>query len=134
MVQDAGAKAMLLAENAAGPVTPLGGIDDSVTIPSVRISFEAGQALKAVLVKRTRNKSGVTASLGIDPDRLSGTDPGKRIRMHSPIENEPGSSVSHFTVDARRNQLMEPSINQDLLHEVKPTRDLTYPLLQDIGW
>ena len=134
MVQDAGAKAMLLAENAPGPVTPLGGVDDSVTIPSVRISQEAGQALKAVLAKRTRNKSGVTASLGIDPDRLSGTDLGKRIRMHSPVENEPGSSVSHFTVDARRNQLMEPSINQDLLHEVKPARDLTYPLLQDIGW
>ena len=134
MVQDAGAKAMLLAENAAGPVTPLGGSDDSITIPSVRIGFEAGKALKAVLAKRTRNKSGVTASLGVDPERLAGTDPGKRIRMHSPIENEPGSSVSHFTVDARGNQLMEPAINQDLLHEVKPVRDLTYPLLQDIGW
>ena len=134
MVQDAGAKAMLLAENAAGPVTPLGGFDDSITIPSVRISQEAGKTLKAVLGKRTRNKSGVTAALGVDPQRLSGTDLGKRIRMHSPIENEPGSSVSHFTVDARGNQLMEPSINQDLLHEVKPVRDLTYPLLQDIGW
>ena len=134
MVQNAGAKAMLLAENAAGPVTPLGGFDDGITIPAVRISQEAGKALKAVLGKRTRNKSGVTAALGVDPERLSGTDLGKRIRMHSPIENEPGSSVSHFTVDARGNQLMEPSISQDLLHEVKPARDLTYPLLQDIGW
>jgi hypothetical protein len=134
MVQDAGAKAMLLAENVAGPVTPLGGSDDAVTIASVRISQEAGRALKAVLNKRTRNKSGVTATLGIDPQRLSGTDLGKRIRMHSPVENEPGSSVSHFTVDARGNQLMEPSINQDLMHEVTPVLDLTYPLLQDIGW
>jgi hypothetical protein len=134
MVQDAGAKAMVLAENAPGPVTPLGGTDAGISIPSVRIGFDDGKLLKAVLAKRARNKSGVIASLGIDPSRLAGTDLGKRIRMHSPIENEPGSSVSHFTVDARGNQLMEPAINQDLLHEVKPIRDLTYTLLQDIGW
>jgi hypothetical protein len=134
MLQDAGAKGMIVAENAAGPVTPLGGADASINIPAVRISFEAGKALKAVLVKRTRNKSGVMASLGVDPSRLSGTDLAKRIRMHSPIENEPGSSVSHFTVDAKGNQLMEPAINQDLMHEVKPVADLTYTLLQDIGW
>jgi hypothetical protein len=29
---------------------------------------------------------------------------------------------------------MEPAINQDLMHEVKPVADLTYTLLQDIGW
>jgi hypothetical protein len=29
---------------------------------------------------------------------------------------------------------MEPSINDDLTHEVTPPRDLTFPLLQDIGW
>ena len=134
MVQDAGAKGMLVAENTAGAVTPLGGFDAYISIPSVRISFEAGKALKAALAKRKDNKSGVTASLGIDPKRLAGTDLGKRIRMHSPIENEPGSSVSHFTVDARGNQLMEPAINQDLMHAVTPVQDLTYTLLQDIGW
>ena len=134
MVQDAGAKGMLVMENAPGPVTPLGGSDASITIASVRIGFEDGKALKAVLVHHSRNKSGVIASLGVDPNRLAGTDLGKRIRMHSPIENEPGSSVSHFTVDARGNQLMEPAINQDLSHEVRPIIDLTYTLLQDIGW
>jgi hypothetical protein len=29
---------------------------------------------------------------------------------------------------------MEPSINGDLTHEVTPPNDLTFPLLQDIGW
>jgi hypothetical protein len=29
---------------------------------------------------------------------------------------------------------MEPSINSDLTHAVRPPRDLTLPLLQDIGW
>jgi hypothetical protein len=134
VLQDAGAKGMVLVENAPGPVTPLGGTDASVTIPAVRIGFEDGKALKAVLVKHTRNKSGVVASLGVDLKHLAGTDIGKRIRMYSPVENEPGSSVSHFTVDARRNQLMEPAINQDLTHDVKPDKDLTYTLLQDIGW
>ena len=134
MLQDAGAKGMILAENAPGPVTPLGGADPSITIASVRIGFDAGKTLKAALAKKTRYKSGVSASLGINPDRLAGTDLERRIRMHSPVENEPGSSVSHFTVDARGNQLMEPAINQDLVHEVKPATDLTYTLLQDIGW
>jgi len=29
---------------------------------------------------------------------------------------------------------MEPAINGDLTHEVTPPNDLTYRLLQDIGW
>jgi hypothetical protein len=33
-----------------------------------------------------------------------------------------------------RNQLMEPSINGDLTQSVLPPLDLTFPLLQDIGW
>jgi hypothetical protein len=133
-LQDAGAKGMVVVDSAPGPVTPLGGEEASISIPAVRIGFDDGKALKAVLAKHTRNKSGVVASLGVDPKRLAGTDIGKRIRMHSPVENEPGSSVSHFTVDARGNQLMEPAINTDLQHAVKPSQDLTYTLLQDIGW
>lgn len=133
-VQDAGARGMVVAENTPGPVTPLGGSDPTINIPAVRIGYEAGLALKDVLTRRSRTKSGVVASLGVDPERLSGTDVARRMRMHSPEEYAPGSSVSHFTVDARPNQLMEPAINQDLTHEVKPPRDLTYPLLQDIGW
>ena len=133
IVQDAGARAMVVAENAPGPVTPLGGEDEAVRTPAVRISLEAAQAFKQVLSRRARTKSGVISSLGLDPPRLAGTDRKRRIRMHSPVEYEPGSSVSHYTIDARPNQLMKPAINQDLPHEVKPPRDLTYPLLQDIG-
>lgn len=134
IVQEAGARGMVVAENTPGPVTALGGFDEAITIPGVRISYQAGQAIKRVLERRSRSRSGVIASLGVDPERLAGTDRKKRIRMHSPEEYEPGSSVSHYTVDAKPNQLMEPSINQDLPHEVKPPRDLTYSLLQDIGW
>ncbi|UUZ55102.1 hypothetical protein LP419_04305 [Massilia sp. H-1] len=47
------------------------------------------------------------AGLGVDPQRLSGTDPARRVRMYSPQEYAPGSSVSHYTVDTRPSQLME---------------------------
>lgn len=133
-LQNAGAIGMVVAENTSGPVTDLGGTDPAITIPAVRISLEAGQALKKVLARRSRTASGVVAALGIDPSRLSGTDSRQRMRMHTPTEYAPGSSVSHYTVDARPNQLMEPSINDDLPHQVRAPRDLTYPLLQDIGW
>ncbi|MEO7495855.1 MAG: PA domain-containing protein [Massilia sp.] len=133
-VQEAGAIAMVVADNAAGELTGLGGADPSITIPAVRITQQAGIDLKAKLTRRSRTTSGVIASLGVNPGKLAGTDAANRIRMYTPTELSPGSSVSHYTTDARPNQLMEPSINADLPHEVKPPRDLTLPLLQDIGW
>ena len=59
------------------------------------------------------------------------------MRAHPDIwsaQYDPGSSVSHLSSDAKPNQLMEPSINNDLTHQVRPPYDLTYPLLQVIGW
>ncbi|MDB5790666.1 MAG: peptidase [Massilia sp.] len=133
-VQAAGAIGMVVADNAAGEPTGMSGSDPSITIPSVRVTHAAGATLRAVLQARSRTKSGVVASLGIDPTRLAGTDARRRILMYTPTTNAPGSSVSHYTTEAKPNQLMEPSINSDLSHTVTPPRDLTYPLLQDIGW
>ena len=133
-VQNAGAKGMVVADNAPGPLIGLGGSDPEVRIPAVRVTQETGIALKEVLAKRTRNNSGVVSTLGVDPERLAGTDQQRRIRLYSPVEYDPGSSVSHYSPDARPNQLMEPSINGDLTHTVSPPRDLTLPLLKDIGW
>ncbi|MGZ8357901.1 MAG: PA domain-containing protein, partial [Telluria sp.] len=132
-VQEAGARAMVVADNAPGPVTSLGGMDPTITIPAVRVSQAAGAMLKAALQRRGPGAAGVTATLGIDAGRLAGTDGAQRIRMFSPGEFDPGSSVSHYTTDARTNQLMEPSISPDLTHAVRPPQDLTFPLLQDIG-
>jgi hypothetical protein len=133
-VQDAGAIGMVVADNAPGDVTGLGGDDPAISIPAVRITQQAGVDLKAVLVRRSRTTSGVLASLGVNPARLAGTDPANRIRMYTPTEFSPGSTVSHYTTDAKQNQLMEPSVNGDLTHQVTPPRDLTFPLLRDIGW
>ena len=133
-VQDAGARGLVVADNAPGPVTGLGGGDPAITIPAVRVSQASGAALKAALKKRSGGKSGVVVNLTTDPERLAGTDSARRIRMFVPAEFDPGSSVSHFSTDAKSNQLMEPSINADLLHEVQAPKDLTQALLQDIGW
>jgi hypothetical protein len=133
-VQAAGAIGMVVADNAPGDVTGLGGEDETILIPSVRISQQAGVALKAALTRRSRTTSGVIASLGVNPAQLAGTDSANRIRMYTPTEFSPGSTVSHYTTDAKHNQLMEPSINGDLTHQVTPPIDLTFSLLKDIGW
>ncbi len=134
-LQNAGARAMVVADNVPGqPITSLGGADPAVTIPAVRVTYENGQTLRVALQNRSRTASGVQVTLGLDASRLAGTDRAQRIRLHSPPELALGSSVSHYTIEARPNQLMEPAINPDLSHQVTPPRDLTYPLLQDIGW
>jgi hypothetical protein len=71
-VQDAGAIGMVVADNAPGEVTGLGGEDPGITIPAVRITQQAGADLKAVLVRRSRTSSGVIASLAVNPARLAG--------------------------------------------------------------
>jgi hypothetical protein len=133
-VQAAGAIGMIVADNAPGAPTGLSGNDPAIRIPSVRISQADGIKLRAALQPRSRNRSGVLASLGVYKYRLAGADEQRRILMYTPDPNQPGSSVSHYTTEAKPNQLMEPSINSDLTHTVTPPRDLTYPLLRDIGW
>ena len=129
-IEAAGAIAMIVADNAPGDVTDLGGADPTITIPSVRVSQQSGLLLKDAL----KTSSEISASLGIDPSRLAGTDGAGRMRMYTPTEYAPGSTVSHFTTDAKRNVLMEPSISADLGHTVVAPRDLTWALLKDIGW
>lgn len=133
-VQAAGAIGMLVVDNVPGDVIGLSGADPSIRIPSLRITLSDGVAIKAALQQRSRTMSGVIATFGIDPTRLAGTDRQRRILMYSPSINQPGSSVSHYTTEAKPNQLMEPSINADLRHVVRPPYDLTFPLLRDIGW
>jgi hypothetical protein len=133
-VQAAGAIAMVVADNQPGDPTGLSGSDPAIAIPSVRITQAAGVTLKGALQRRSRTQSGVVASLGVNPNRLAGTDAAGRILLYTPSVLEPGSSVSHYTTEAKPNQLMEPAINDDLTHQVTPPRDLTFPLLQDIGW
>jgi hypothetical protein len=133
-VQDAGAIGMIVADNAPGAVTGLGGSDPTVVIPSVRITQADGITLKARLTKRSRTTSGVIASLGLNPSVFAGTDNSGRALLYTPTTYQSGSSISHYSTDAKRNQLMEPAINGDLTHSPLTPVDLTFELLKDIGW
>jgi hypothetical protein len=123
--QNAGALAVLVADNVSdSPPAGLGGTDDSITIPIVRITQADGATLRSNLA------SGVNVTLLLNASVLAGADASGRALLYStnPIQN--GSSISHWDTIAFPNLLMEPNINPDLTHNV----DLTLPLLRDIGW
>lgn len=134
MVQDAGAVGMLVVDNVqSSPPAALGGFDPSVTIPAARLTPADGTKLKAAMVMDGRS-SGVVVRFGIDRNVLSGADAQGRVNLFAPNPFQSGSSVSHFDTNALKNLLMEPNINNDLTHVVKPPYDLTLPMFKDIGW
>jgi hypothetical protein len=134
-LQAAGAIAMIVADNVAGSPPPgLGGTDPTITIPAVRITLADGLTIKERLKTRSRTASGVIGRLGLVGSQYAGADPLGRALMFAPNPFQSGSSVSHFDVSMFRNQLMEPSINGDLTQSVLPPQDLTFRLLQDVGW
>lgn len=133
-VQDAGAVGVIIANNVAGTAPGLGGADPAVVIPAISVSQADGLTLKSVLQKRSRTASGVVASLGVNGSQYAGADLLGRALLYTPNPFQGGSSVSHWDTIAFPNQLMEPAINGDLLHSVLPPADLTFRLLQDIGW
>ncbi|MGC3996722.1 MAG: peptidase [Anaeromyxobacter sp.] len=128
--QDAGAIAVVVADNAAGgPPAGMGGADASITIPSVRVTLDAGNAIRAAIAAGP-----VTGTLGVDPGIRAGTTRSGMAMLYTPSPVQPGSSVSHWDDSTTRNQLMEPAINTDLTTHVAPPYDLTLPLLRDVGW
>ena len=134
--QAAGAIGVIVADNTAGsPPAGLGGTDATITIPAVRITLPDGVTLKSMVNKKTRTKTaGVIGKLDLNPAVRAGADASNRALLYTPNPFISGSSVSHYDVSAFPNQLMEPNINSDLTHLVTVPTDLTYRLLQDIGW
>jgi hypothetical protein len=132
--QLAGAIGVIIANNAVGSAPGLGGADATVTIPTLSVSQADGVALKAALKARSRTGSGVIASMAVTGTQYAGADPLNRALLYAPNPFVSGSSVSHYDISAFRNQLMEPNINGDLTHSLLPPEDLTFRLLQDIGW
>jgi hypothetical protein len=121
--QAAGATGVVIANNVATGLPGMGGADPTITIPSYGVLQSVGTAIRGALATQTVN---VTLGFGT---ALSGTN-GGFVRMHAPNPLAQGSSVSHFTVDAFPNLLMEPSLNSTIFDEV----DLTLSLFRDIGW
>lgn len=127
--QDAGALAVIVADNAVGaPPAGLGGADPTITIPSARVMQVDGNALKA-------NLAGLRVTMGVDTGVLSGMDRVERkMMLASLVPVALGSSISHYEAIAIPNQIMEPSINADLTSSLEPPEDLTAALMADIGW
>jgi len=124
--QNAGAIAVIVADNAAGsPPGGLGGVDPTITITSARVTQADGNALKAALGSGT-----VNVTLGLNPAVRAGADPAGLALLYAPVPVIAGSSTSHWDVVAFPNLLMEPAINADLTHGL----DLTLPEMVDVGW
>jgi hypothetical protein len=102
--QDAGAIAVIIADNQPGAVTGLGGFDPSITIPAVRVTQADGALIASSLTKRNGNMSGTVGKFELSKTLLAGTDSMQRITMYTPNPYQPGSSVSHYTTAAKRNQ------------------------------
>ena len=127
--QIAGAIAAIIDNNSASGLPSMGGTDATVTIPSIGISQADGNAIRTELTAMNV----VTGTLAFDSATLAGTQSSggtRYVRMNAPNPVQPGSSVSHWTVDTFPNLLMEPSLNTSLFDDV----DLTIPLFKDIGW
>ncbi len=75
--QAAGATGVLVADNVWGPPDPLGGVDPTITIPSVRITLQSGNTIKGQLAGgvNVTMRLGLPASLAQDNVRwLMGED------------------------------------------------------------
>ena len=137
--QLAGATGVIIASNVSGTAPGLGGTDATVAIPVVSVSQNDGVTLKAVATAAprygSRARPGVASStFSTDPSRLAGADAAGRPLLYTPNPLVGGSSVSHWDISAFPNLLMEPNINLDLTTTLVPPKDLTKPLLADLGW
>jgi hypothetical protein len=136
--QAAGAVGVIIANNVAGGPPPgLGGVDPSISIPTVSIMQSDGAKFRDFLRFRSRTRSGLLINIGVDLTLLNGADPLGRVLLYTPNPFIGGASVSHWDTSAFRNLLMEPifnGLNGDLTHEVKSPLDLTLEALRDMGW
>ncbi len=117
--EDAGARAVVVANNVPEGVIVMGGDPSFVTrIPSLMISQAAGQQLRSAPVE-----------IEIIPGRFPGTSLGM-LQMNAPPALARGSSISHWNPSASPNLLMEPNLT--ILSRSDP--DLTLTAFREIGW
>lgn len=128
--QDAGALAVVIANNVDGDalITPIG--ESTNPVPVIFVSENSGNNLKTLLSIGNPVSVTLFTSLMIVNEGESATEFQTNIRLHAPATLEPGSSVSHWSADASPNLLMEPSINSGLNENL----DLSPLLMKDIGW
>ena len=123
--QNAGALAVIIANNAGENLITMGSSEArlpvAITIPSVFVAQSTGNALEAL---------GSAANVRFERLPAKAGTNGGFVRLHAPALLDSGSSVSHWSVDASPNLLMEPFINSNLDRDL----DLTLTQMRDIGW
>jgi hypothetical protein len=129
--QAAGAAGVVIANDRPGLFTA--GVDSSVTIPVVGISLADGTTIKSAPPLTGNGDGGVPARVRPSTVFRAGTTSGF-ARLYAPLTFQQGSSVSHFDTSLTPSVLMEPFITSALSHQVVPPFDLTFRVLQDIGW
>ena len=123
-VQQAGAIAVIIANNVSGGPPGMAGDNPAVSIPVISVSLEDGAAIRGQLGAPVR------ATIRLDAQNLAGADSMGRPKMYAPDPVETGSSVSHWDTSAEPDLLMEPTISNSLGHGIDLSRDL----FADIGW
>lgn len=123
--EDAGATAVLVANNAAGLITMVEDPSVEATIPSLSVAQADGNALKAAL-------PGATIALVAIEGAYAGSDGEGRALLYAPAVLASGSSFSHFDTSLSPNALMEPNNTSDTDASVR--LDLTPALYEDLGW
>ena len=130
--QDAGAAAVIIGNVDSSPnptIAPgLGGFDSTIVITSFGLNLNDANTFRSQL------GAPINASMFRDTTTFSGADGAARALMFAPNPIQGGSSVSHWDSTDVPNQLMEPSINNDLTHNVIAPYDLTLSILRDLGW
>jgi hypothetical protein len=124
--QNAGATAVVLADNVdETPISPIGE-DATITIPTVAISLADGNTFKA-------NLATLAVAFQADPQNsLGGADADGNVQLYAPTTLAQGSSFSHYDTRLTPNAIMEYAVNDDLAGQVD--LDLTPALLKDEGW
>ncbi|MEN1972760.1 PA domain-containing protein [Luteimonas sp. MJ204] len=125
MAEDAGAIAVVVANNVAGVIQMAEDATVAATVPTISVSLADGTLLKGGI-------PGATLALEEDESAFAGTDDSGRALMYAPAVLAQGSTFSHFDVSHSPNALMEPSINQDLDGSLRV--DLSPALYSDLGW
>jgi len=122
--QDAGAIAVVVVDTLPGcPAVGMSGYDPDIVIPSVQVTADDGNAIKAQIA------GGVNATLMFDATQTAGAVEGRAL-VYTPTVFATGSSVSHWDTSHQPNSLMEPFIT----NSVSSNPDLAVPQLHDVGW
>lgn len=121
----AGAIAVIVANNVSPGLPPLGGVNDTLIIPTVGTTLDDRNAIIGAL-------PGVMIDLGFDASQLAGANEDLLVRLFVPSDLQPGSTFSHWDTTANPNLLMEPSFTTTL--EATVEVDLSAALFADIGW